>query len=249
MPGVVATPASSISAVRGVSLLSASPRCRRRDRTPLGFGREAKAELAQCREQRCGGSAKAWRRSSRISRRGRVKAAGAAMLGRRRWRDEEVLGELFDLADVGLGRHHPAEAPAGHPEVLREAVHHETSSGCSGRCWRRAAVGQALVDLVHDRDAAAGSRCRAGRRSASGSAGCRSGWPVRPPSAHGATRRPGSRCNVGGRLEVVLASTGMRARATPSKLRTRLRLEDSRVGQQPFVARIGGDGQGQHQRA
>src|SRR5690349_2278466 len=46
------------------------------------------------------------------------------MLRRRRRRDEEMLGELLEAAHRMRGQHDPAEPPAGHAEILREAVHH-----------------------------------------------------------------------------------------------------------------------------
>ena len=66
---------------------------------------------------------------------------------------------ILDLADVGLGRNHPAEPPASHPEVLREAVHHEHVVEAAQRSAGFEAVLQPLVDLVHDKDAAAAGDC------------------------------------------------------------------------------------------
>ena len=66
----------------------------------------------------------------------------------------DVLGELLDLADVARRRDHPAEAPAGHVEVLREAVDHEDVVAHFQRRARLAFVDEAVIDLVDDERAA-----------------------------------------------------------------------------------------------
>ena len=54
------------------------------------------------------------------------KAASAACCAADGARDEQVLRQLLEVAHRALGQHHPAQPPAGHAEVLGEAVdqHH-----------------------------------------------------------------------------------------------------------------------------
>ena len=75
------------------------------------------------------------------------------LLGRRRRGDEEVLGELLDLAREAGRLHQPAQAPAGHAEVLREAVDDDCAGVVGRNAARRAVgtvVGEPQVDLVDD---------------------------------------------------------------------------------------------------
>ena len=70
------------------------------------------------------------------------------MLGRRRRAEHEVLRQFLDIAHISLGNDHPAEAPAGHLEILGEAVDDPdvVASGTGGR--RRDFISQAVVNLV-----------------------------------------------------------------------------------------------------
>ena len=88
--------------------------------------------------------------------RARRKGGQRGVLGRGGGRDEEVLGELFDLAHVGLRHHHPAKTPAGHAKVLRKAVHHDHVVAAAEGGARLDAVVEALVNLVDDQHATAG---------------------------------------------------------------------------------------------
>jgi hypothetical protein len=72
----------------------------------------------------------------------------------RRGRDEEILRERLDAPHERVGREEPAQAPAGHLEILREAVHHQDVLAVLRRGARVDAVGEALVDLVHEERAA-----------------------------------------------------------------------------------------------
>ncbi len=71
------------------------------------------------------------------------------MLGHGRRTDVEVLRQLFKLADSLRWRDQPAEAPAGHTEVLGEAVEHERRVVDFQHTGRIGAIGEAVVDLVH----------------------------------------------------------------------------------------------------
>src|SRR3954466_10499274 len=66
-----------------------------------------------------------------------------------------MLGELLEAAHRRRRQHHPAEAPAGHAEVLREAVHDHHVAGHPVSRPRFCCVREALVDLVDDQHAAA----------------------------------------------------------------------------------------------
>ena len=66
------------------------------------------------------------------------------------WADEQVLRQPLDRGDH-LGRnHHPADAPAGHREIFREAVDHDHVIGDLQRRHRARAVFDAVIDLVGD---------------------------------------------------------------------------------------------------
>ena len=58
---------------------------------------------------------------NRIS--GVAEAGERGMLRERSWRNIEILGKLFEIANVAFWRDKPAEPPAGHVEVLGETVH------------------------------------------------------------------------------------------------------------------------------
>ena len=97
--------------------------------------------------------------------------------------DEEVLHQPLDAADVRFGHHHPADAPAGHREVLREGVDDVDLVGDLEGRDGAAAVLDAVVDLVGDEGevelgGALDERAELGARRA----WCRSGWPGSPPA-------------------------------------------------------------------
>ena len=78
------------------------------------------------------------------------------MLRDRRRADVQVLRELLDRRDERLGQHQPAQAPAGHAEVFREAVDRDDVVAVHQRAVAEAlVVAQAEIDLVDDREAAA----------------------------------------------------------------------------------------------
>ena len=98
------------------------------------------------------------------------KQASAACCATVRGADVEVLRQLLDRRHQRLGQHQPAQAPAGHAEVLGEAV---DARSRRRRCAQRAVaealvVAQAQVDLVDQREAAARAhgarRCGPSRR-------------------------------------------------------------------------------------
>ena len=60
-----------------------------------------------------------------------------------------------------FGHHHPADSPAGHREVFREAVDRHRPVGEAERGIGRGFVGDAVIDLVGDQaDAALGAVAR-----------------------------------------------------------------------------------------
>ena len=96
----------------------------------------------------------ACRRSSRMRHRRRLEARQRRALRHRRRTDVEVLRQFLEVADVPLGSDDPAQAPAGHVEVLGEARDDEQVLGkrpgeFEGRA-RLPGVGEAQVDLVDD---------------------------------------------------------------------------------------------------
>ena len=97
--------------------------------------------------------------------------------------DEQVLHQPLDAADVRLRHHHPADAPAGHREVLGEGVDDVDLVADLQRRDRAGAVVQAVVDLVGDEaDARARAPARSAPRARSAPAWCRSGWPGSRPA-------------------------------------------------------------------
>ena len=74
---------------------------------------------------------------------------GELRQGRRR--DEEVLRQPLHRPQQDFRQDHPAETPAGHGEVLGEAIDHDglVAEGQSRR--RRFAIGNAVIDLVGDK--------------------------------------------------------------------------------------------------
>ena len=71
------------------------------------------------------------------------------MLRHGRRTDVEVLRELFQFAHRLRWRDQPAEAPAGHAEVLGKAVEHKGRVVDFQHTGRIGAIGEAVVDLVH----------------------------------------------------------------------------------------------------
>ena len=94
-----------------------------------------------------------------------VEGAQGRVLGDGRGRDEEVLGQPLDRPDQGLGQHQPAEPPAGHAEILGEAVDQDGLGRHAEHGARPLLVGDAVIDLVDDEaKAASGGRRRRGPR-------------------------------------------------------------------------------------
>ena len=80
-------------------------------------------------------------------------------MGDRRRRDVQVLRETFDRADHGWRHDQPADAPARHRKVFREAVDDHGLVGVGKRCFFTHAVGQPVIDFVgHQPDAVAPAR-------------------------------------------------------------------------------------------
>ena len=79
-----------------------------------------------------------------------VEGTECGVLAHRGRGDGCVLGEAFHRRNQIGRQQQPAQPPAGHREVLGEAVHHDSaravcrSSGCLG------SVGDAVIDLVGD---------------------------------------------------------------------------------------------------
>ncbi len=92
------------------------------------------------------------------------------MLSRRVGGDEEILRHPLHDLDGILRAGEPAEPPAGHSEVFREAVDHvEIARAERERGAIRDIVGQTLVDLVDDeRRAALSTEGMEARAAASG---------------------------------------------------------------------------------
>ena len=82
------------------------------------------------------------------------------MLGHGGGADIEVLRQFFQLRHGCGGRHQPAQAPAGHAEVLGKAVEHEGVVIHLQHAVRVRTVGQAVVDLVNHQVTAACARSR-----------------------------------------------------------------------------------------
>ena len=91
------------------------------------------------------------------------------VLRRRRRAEHEVLRQLLDVAHEGLGNHHPAQAPAGHLEVLGEAVDDPdvVAGSAGGGCVT--VVGETVVDLV-DQEVTVASATGIGQRGNFGQA-------------------------------------------------------------------------------
>ena len=81
---------------------------------------------------------------------GRVERGECGHLAGVRRADEQVLHQPLDTADVRLRHHHPADAPAGHREVLGEGVDDVDLVADLQRRDRAGAVVQPVVDLVGD---------------------------------------------------------------------------------------------------
>jgi hypothetical protein len=115
-------------------------RPRRRRRRPAPPAREAQAVAAAGMNQSRRALNSARRRS--YSAGSRLEAGQRRMLRHRAGADEQVLREPLDHGHQRLGHHHPAQAPAGHVEVLGEAVDADdvvvrSPARCGRRCRRR----------------------------------------------------------------------------------------------------------------
>ena len=101
---------------------------------------------------------KASRRCSRQRSVSGWNAASAAFCASSEGEMNRFWASLSTGRHVLLGRHHPAQAPAGHAEVLGETVDDEHVIGEFQRAAVAPAIGQAVIDLVHDQHAAARTR-------------------------------------------------------------------------------------------
>ena len=86
---------------------------------------------------------------------GAIESRERRVLRQRRGRDEQVLGQALDRS-VEIGRHHqPADPPARHREIFREAVDDHRAIGEAERAVRRAPIDDAVIDLIgHQPDSA-----------------------------------------------------------------------------------------------
>src|SRR5690606_19171634 len=79
-----------------------------------------------------------------------IESSQRSYLRYRRRRNVEILGQLLDGPHQLLGNDHPANPPAGHREVLGEAVYDHDVVGVLESRLRRHAVGQTMIDLIRD---------------------------------------------------------------------------------------------------
>ncbi len=86
-----------------------------------------------------------------------VEGGDRGELAQRRRRDEQVLRQALDRPQQVRRQDHPADAPAGHREILGEAVDDHGVGVEPGDGCRRRAVDDAVIDLVGDEADAAGA--------------------------------------------------------------------------------------------
>ncbi len=127
-PGVTATPASSSSARECKAVLREARAARIDVERTLRRLRHLETQLAQGGHEMVAAAPELV--AARIQDRERLRREGCKRreLSDRRRRQINVLRKLLDLIDVALRRDHPAQTPARHVEVLREAVDHEKPS-------------------------------------------------------------------------------------------------------------------------
>ncbi len=75
-------------------------------------------------------------------------AGQCGVLGHARGADVEVLRQFLQRRHRARWRYQPAQAPAGHAEVLGEAVQHERLVVDLQHARRIQAIGQSVIDLV-----------------------------------------------------------------------------------------------------
>jgi hypothetical protein len=160
-----------------------------------------------------------------------------------------MLREGLEGAHRARRQHHPAQAPAGHAEVLREAVDQHHLAGKIERRPRLGAVHQPLVDLVDKKDATprrdevgdqlqffAGYQCPrgVGRRAEQQSLGARA---------------PGGAHHLEGRLETVRRVHRQRARHALEGAHEMAVPRVARIGHEHLVARVDVERCGGEERA
>jgi hypothetical protein len=222
--GRAATPADSSRsrAKRSLSSVSRCNRRRRRKRLPAWPVRR-KPRFFERRRQEVAPALELLAPFLEDAEGGRRECGQRRVLGRRRWRNEEILRQLLDVACETFGDDQPAQSPAGHVEVLGKALHDEDVIAELQAPLRVTLVGQAVVDLVDDQLPLSGGRSRRSRPALRHRAGCRSGWPAKR-----AGHRPCVRSSALPSRPAWAGSCSRRDRnadrSTPSKLRTKWRL-------------------------
>ena len=175
-------------------------------------------------------------------------AGQRGVLGQRGRADGQAGGDLLDRLHHVVEHDHPAQAPAGHVEVLGEAVDDDDVVVQRQRRARLAFIGQPQVDLVDDGEAVAGAPGPAARPARRARSRCRWDCWARPPA------RPGWRAsNVAPRPGRTAGSACRRCWGSGAARRRRPAQsccwQDRRVGHEHFAAGVDQCGAGQRQGA
>jgi len=127
------------------------------------LNRNAKAQLAQGRQQEIATTAKLGPTLFQNRQGLRFEAGQCCVLGHA-WRaDIEILCEFLQVGHCLRRRHQPAQAPAGHAEILGKTIKHKRAVINFQHTRRITAIGQAVIDLIHHQMPIAGlDRCRQG---------------------------------------------------------------------------------------
>jgi hypothetical protein len=163
-----------------------------------------------------------------------------------------MLGEFFHFAHHCRRCHQPAKSPAGHAEILGKTVHHEqVIGGGHGRMSQCSAgfdaVTEPLIDFIDDENAlvssGAGVQCSNFIHAEQGAS------RVGRCGHHQAAGMGGPhRVDLDGRGLIVACRIDRKCHCTTFKSSHQMSIgRVARIGQQPFVARIGGCRQGEQQ--
>ncbi|MNE13038.1 hypothetical protein D3C80_1058640 [compost metagenome] len=179
----------------------------------------------------------------------RLETGQRGVLGHGRRTDVEVLRQLFQRRHGVLRRHQPAQPPAGHAEILGEAVEHIGLVVHLQHAGRIQTIGQPVVDLVHQQLAAARAKSAGQPRQLLAAEHAAGGIGRRGQQRADAVRVPVALDQFGSQLVV---------RLRPHRHQLRIALDQAQevavarvagIGEQPVLARIHQQGAGQQQGA
>lgn len=117
---------------------------------------DSETQLAQGRQEEVATAGELFATLFENGNGGRLETGQRGLLGHARRADVEVLRQLLQFRHRRCRRHQPAQAPAGHAEILGKTIQDESVVVDFQHRRGVHAIGQAVIDLVHHQVPAAG---------------------------------------------------------------------------------------------